>query len=233
MFNIFKGNTALENVQLKTDKFSKWSKTDKCNQSPCPMLNTLANYKLLPKENISSLNIKKALIDSECNILISSLLTVVFKLNFNKTKNLRKIGKHGVIEHDISLTREDYHLGDSITFNKKRFNKMKKFSSDGKNFTHNNMVKYFTYIKNQSEINNKQLKFNIMEFQKCLLEQSILFCLLNENNNSIPLKYLDYFLTKEKFPFKYGFKLTNRLNTFNLLKNYTKLLYRYFINSIY
>jgi hypothetical protein len=65
-----------------------------------------------------------------------------------------------------------------------------------------------------------------MEFQKCMLEQTILFCLLNENNDSIPLKYLEYFLTKEKFPFKYGFKLTNRLNTFNLLKNYTKLLYK-------
>jgi hypothetical protein len=50
MFNIFNKNTSLENVQFKTDKFSNWSKTDNCNQSPCPMLNTLANYKLLPKK---------------------------------------------------------------------------------------------------------------------------------------------------------------------------------------
>lgn len=214
----------------KPNKFTNWSKTDKFNQTPCPMLNTLANYKLLPKNNISSSMIKKALIDSKCDFLISNLLSLVFKVNFNTTKNLREIGKHGVIEHDISLTRDDYNLGDSITFNKKRFNKMKKFSSDGKNFTHNNMVKYFTYIKTQSEINNKQLTFNMMEFQKCLLEQTILFCLLNENDDSIPLKYLEYFFTKEKFPFKYGFKLTNRLNSFNLLKTYTKLLSAYFLN---
>ena len=62
-----------------------------------------------------------------------------------------------------------------------------------------------------------------------MLEKTILFCLLNENNGSIPLKYLEYFLTKEKFPFKYGFKLTNRLNTFNLLKNYTKLIFKYIL----
>ncbi len=48
-----------ENVPFKTEKFSNWYKTDKYNQSPCPMLNTLANYKILPKENISSSNIKK------------------------------------------------------------------------------------------------------------------------------------------------------------------------------
>jgi hypothetical protein len=216
----------------KPVKFTNWSKTDKFNLSPCPMFNTLANYKLLPKENITNSMIKKAFNDVEADFLVANVGSLIFKLSFDIAKNLRATGEHGVIEHDISLTREDYNIGNSINFNKKRFNKMVKFSSDGKNFTISDIVKYFKYNKKQSEINNKQLTFKFTVFMSIFMEYAILFCLLDDNNGSIPLKYLKYFFTKEKFPFKYGFKLKNRLTILRFIKYFSIFFYEFFLSIL-
>ena len=199
------------------DSFGKWSKTDVNNASPCPMLNTLKNYGILPGNNIPSKTVYDGLIKIGCDTFISDTLTSVFQNNFENAKNLTVLGNHNVIEHDVSLTREDAHLGDHIHYSKKRLKKMMSYSSDGKYLTLKELAEYFKYQKQYSLSNNEQYVWNMNQKNISLVEQSILFLLLRDHTGNIPLKWLEYFITKEKLPFKYGFEL-RPITTFGLIR---------------
>ena len=57
--------------------------------------------------------------------LTSFLLTNSVHKTLNKDNlplTVKSLQKHNVIEHDASISRKDYHLGDNVQFNKKRGN---------------------------------------------------------------------------------------------------------------
>ena len=204
---------------------NKWSPTDPNNQSPCPMLNTLANYGILPKKNITSKSIKTALEKLRCvdNFIVLGL-TNVFEKDFTGfTKTLLDIGKHGIIEHDVSLTRKDYNIGDSIHFNKKRFCKMKSFSKDGKYLTLTELAKYAVYQRKQSEKKNSKINFGNDQMIASIAEQSVLYLLFRDHTDKIRIDWIDCFFTKEKLPFKQGFILNHQLNIFDVIQTIMKL----------
>lgn len=206
-------------------KENRWTPTDKKNQTPCPMLNTLSNYGILPKKNITTKSIQTALQKLNCcDALIILLLTNVFETNFTGfTKNLIDIGKHGIIEHDVSLTRKDYNNGDSIHFNKKRFKKMKSFSKDGKYLMLEELAQYAVYQQKHSEKTNDRLKFGMNQMTASISEQSVLYLLFRDDTDKIRLDWIEYFFTKEKLPFKKGFVLHHQLNTIDIIQTVPKL----------
>ena len=202
--------------KTEKDEFENWVETDINNMSPCPMLNTLKNYGLLPNKNISSMIVYDALKKIKCDEFISYNLASIFKTNYSLAKDFNDIGKHNLIEHDVSMTREDDNLGDHIHFSKQRLNKMMSYSTDKKYLKLNELAEYFKYQKQQSEINNKELLFGNKQKFMSLAEQSVLCVLLRDNTGHIPLKWLEYFLTKEKLPFKHGFELKS-LNILDII----------------
>ncbi|KAJ7893575.1 Cloroperoxidase [Mycena leptocephala] len=95
-------------------------------RSPCPGLNTLANHGYLPRDgrNISIPMMLTAAKDA-FNIGPSAILhSAKFGLLSGDdpiTLNLDALKLHNLIEHDASLSRGDFNLGDNLHFNETIF----------------------------------------------------------------------------------------------------------------
>ncbi|KAK3995001.1 putative aromatic peroxygenase [Cladorrhinum sp. PSN332] len=101
--------------------FKKPSPTDR--RSPCPMVNALANHGYLPRDgkDISLAALIKGAKDG-INLAPDATILVGLKaLQASSTGNwlsfhLDDLNKHGVIEHDGSLSRQDARLGNNHAF---------------------------------------------------------------------------------------------------------------------
>lgn len=99
-------------------------------RGPCPMLNALANQGFLPRngQDIDENTTAKAL-DTALNIP-PEFGTLLHKAavrtnptgNVTNSFNLDHLGRHNLLEHDGSLSRQDAALGDNIAFNNTIFN---------------------------------------------------------------------------------------------------------------
>ncbi|RSM03387.1 hypothetical protein CDV31_010521 [Fusarium ambrosium] len=90
-------------------------------RSPCPMVNSLANHGYLPHDglNISLPDLIVAFTDA-VNLDPAATTLVGQKAlttGDNVTFDLDNLNKHGVIEHDGSLSRTDIFFGDNHSFN--------------------------------------------------------------------------------------------------------------------
>ena len=160
----------------------------------CPMMNIFLAQKKISHTNISKTNIDTAL----QYIKLDPILIYMLKLLFPR-ENILSIH---TLEHELSLTRLDAADGNPILFNKARYNLMKSFSSDNKYISLDELVNYMNYLR----IQNKYY-IPIKTTNACIVEASILYVLLRDTNNKMPLKWLDCFYIKEKLPFKYGYKI--------------------------
>ncbi|KAK7956986.1 uncharacterized protein PG986_006208 [Apiospora aurea] len=96
-------------------------------RSPCPMLNSLANSGYIARNglNISVSDFSTALLevtnlDPAATKLVTAVGIKASTTGYADTLNLDDLDKHGVIEHDASLSRADWQNGDgdSHAFNK-------------------------------------------------------------------------------------------------------------------
>ncbi|KAK6580916.1 hypothetical protein PZA11_006404 [Diplocarpon coronariae] len=104
--------------------WTRWEPAGKTDvRSPCPMINALANHSILPHDgkNITKPMMTDILTKS---INLGSGIATVFAaaaLKANPTPgavsfNLDQLAKHGLIEHDVSLSRNDIAFGDNFSF---------------------------------------------------------------------------------------------------------------------
>ncbi|CEJ60455.1 hypothetical protein PMG11_09028 [Penicillium brasilianum] len=97
-------------------------------RSPCPMLNALANHGILPHDgkNITQEQTINAL-KSSINLnedLAKTQFEAALMTNPNphaSTYSLDDLCSHGILEHDASLSRQDYYFGNDHTFNQAIF----------------------------------------------------------------------------------------------------------------
>ncbi|KAL2071271.1 hypothetical protein VTL71DRAFT_12506 [Oculimacula yallundae] len=100
--------------------------TAKDRRGPCPMVNTLANHGFLPHNGLN-ISLADLLVAFEKGVnLAPAATTLVGKKGLlasttgnNNTFNIDDLNKHGVIEHDGSLSRGDDAQGDNHSFNAK------------------------------------------------------------------------------------------------------------------
>ncbi|KAK7054392.1 hypothetical protein VNI00_003586 [Paramarasmius palmivorus] len=95
-------------------------------RSPCPGLNTLANHGFLPRDgrNITIPMILQAGLDGynlESNTIMAASKLGLLTSDDPITMSLDRLSAHGVIEHDSSVSREDFAIGDHINFNETIF----------------------------------------------------------------------------------------------------------------
>ena len=217
---------------------SRWQKSDKRNITPCPVLNMLANYKLLPKDHITSKDLKRALENIGCdNILQYILVDIGTKDFYVKDQQfpiiplLCDIGKHGKIEHDCSLSRKDIHLGNHIRFNNIRFSRLKKFTK--KRTTHislKEMVQYRIYVENESFKTNPKLEFGPKEYLTAILELSAVYLLLCDESGDIRLDWMDDLFKNEKLPFSKGYTIRN-ISTSRMIEVMSEIMSYYIIEQ--
>ncbi|RGP70935.1 hypothetical protein FSPOR_3622 [Fusarium sporotrichioides] len=117
LFNLlFLCSTAV--AQLHSASSNDWHPPSEYDRrSPCPMVNSLANHGYLPRDglNISLDGLIEAFTDA-IN-LDPAATTLVGKKALETgngvTFNLDDLAKHGVIEHDGSLSRDDVYFSDN------------------------------------------------------------------------------------------------------------------------
>lgn len=88
------------------------------------MLNALANHGFLPRNGLDiSEDVILAAFNESLNVYNSILLQAIdtamttSTTGNSSTFNLADTVKHDVIEHDASLSRQDYYFGDNLHFN--------------------------------------------------------------------------------------------------------------------
>ena len=174
----------LKSSKLKSSKL-KSSKLKSSKKTPCPVINALINIGYLdPNDEWKKEQVQNALKKIKMSGLTSFLLTNSVH-NTLKNQNLpftvKSLQKHNVIEHDASISREDYHFGDHILFNKKRFNLIYKYFKNKKKITLKEFTEYRYHLYKKSHKENENIVFGSRQYSSTLAETCAIFILLSHD----------------------------------------------------
>ncbi|KAF5368728.1 hypothetical protein D9757_010429 [Collybiopsis confluens] len=116
---------ARADIDWNLHKFQAPGSSD--SRGPCPGLNTLANHGFLPRngKNVTAQLILDAINDGfnfrPINVNVAAAKVAVLTTDDPNFVTLEETGLYGSIEHDASLSRQDFHQGDGIHFNETIF----------------------------------------------------------------------------------------------------------------
>ncbi|KAF2488826.1 Cloroperoxidase [Lophium mytilinum] len=206
--------------------WTKWEPAgDGDVRSPCPMINALANHHVLPHngKKITKEMAITALVDA---IKLDSKIATVFA-GYAVTANpdsaahsfdLDMVDKHGLIEHDVSLSRSDYALGDNHTFDKGVWERVMS-TYEGKTETDFATVSEARYgrvlaAKKAHEEAQKTFEYGIKEFVLSYGESALFLGILGDpKEGKIPVEYLRVLFEQERLPFNEGWRPNEKVVT--------------------
>jgi hypothetical protein len=225
-----KKHTTCPFSKLKSSKL-KSSKLKNPKKTPCPVINALINMDYLdPNDEWKKEEVQNALKKIKMSGLTSFLLTNSIH-NTLKKQNLpftvKSLQKHNVIEHDASISREDYHLGDNIMFNKKRFNLIYKYFNNQKKITLKEFTEYRYHLYKKSRKENNDFIFGSKEYSSTLAETCAIFILLS-HDGYLHLHKLQKVFEEETLD---NVKI-NSINAVNFSINFLKCVNYWMIASI-
>ncbi|KAF3935891.1 Chloroperoxidase [Dactylellina cionopaga] len=124
--------------------------------------------------------------------------------------NLDQLSRHGAIEHDVSLTRNDFEQGDNTSIQPHLVEQLLKASSDGNVLT----ISDFAHLRNvrlaQQRKDNPKLKFDTREAILAFGEVALIMCVwgvsMSGGYDKAPCKYVEVLFKEERFPFQEGWK---------------------------
>jgi len=189
--------------------FSKWQSAGEDDvRSPCPMLNALANHSLLPhngrgitKAMIQDATSKVAAVDPAriAGIFDSALPAIP---DGSGTLDLDHLAKHGVIEHNASLSRNDLAItGDCHHFDKTIWQTVLDTIGERKSVDYVTAGKIrnlrFVQSKNAHVAAHKSFDYGIKDLFIGYVEMAVIFKVLaNPETQQVPVKYLRPFIGK-------------------------------------
>jgi hypothetical protein len=235
-FSKLKSTTKLKSTKLKSTKL-KNSKNSK--KTPCPIVNALINAgELDPNREWTMKEVGNVLTE---NKLTSDMFSKVFAflvsfpnlLSFPPTfkplsLSVKTLQQHNTaIEHDVSISREDYNLGDHIHYSDKRFKLIYKYFKDQKSITLKELIEYVHYLYKKSKKENSKFNFKLKQWFSVLVEIVIIFTLLSENDH-LNLKKLEKVFKKESLE---GVKI-NTITTVNYNINIIKAIHFWTIATV-
>lgn len=190
-------------MTTNTTDWSKWEapKTGDV-RSPCPLINALSNHHVLPHDGkgitkemavnalISAINLDKGI----CNVFAAGALTTNPNAGAHSF-DLDHLAKHGTIEHDVSLSRNDIALGSNTTFDKTIWDGVLKSYGDATttDFHSASKARYdrFLATKKAHEAAGKPYQYGIKEFILSYGETALLLGILGDpKDGKIPIQYL-------------------------------------------
>ncbi|KAJ3320140.1 hypothetical protein HDU76_000361 [Blyttiomyces sp. JEL0837] len=171
---------------------------------------------------MSSDDIKSALNTLQCGDLIQTIFasggTGLGHKNAAGTQvvDLVELDKHGVIEHDSSLCRSDYNIGDNVHLNTTLLNQLKSFSTDGVYLTLKELAAFRkareadSLARNVDANGKSTYTFGLKEQFIAYGESSLLFLAMRVNDTDdapMRLDWIEYLFINERFPFELGWTL--------------------------
>ncbi|OLN96433.1 putative sterigmatocystin biosynthesis peroxidase stcC 1 [Colletotrichum chlorophyti] len=185
------------------------------NRSPCPFLNTLANHGYLPRDgkNISMTQFTTAFatalnFDENFVFGVAEPAFATSTTGNPKTVNLKDLEKHGVIEHDASLSRADVAVtGNANKFDAAVWNGVKAHFTgptvDVKTMAlaRSDRIKVAKSTNPSFQLTEKQVGLTLAEAALALGVMAGDF-----KNPQAPTQYINILFEQERFPFNEGFK---------------------------
>jgi hypothetical protein len=127
---------------------------------------------------------------------------------------------HNIIEHDASISREDYHIGDNVRFSHDRFQLIFKYFKNRKSITLKELIQYSHYLYKKSIKENDKVRLTSKQTNALLVENVNMFISLSKDGE-LNLKKLEKVFREESLE---GVE-TNVINTPNFSINFVKSLY--------
>jgi len=170
----------------------------------CPALQLLANMGIIKPSNITSVDLKRGLDllgfesgdDSPFVKLLMKLSSEHGTVSF-ETMNLHN-GPAG--ECDASLSRCDYHTGDSVRVNKERVRCMLACSSDKRHISLRDLV-HFQLQQVHESLAHESFRMSMVQFIAVrIFNIASLFVLLSDGDKGIPVKRIWPFFIHGRLP---------------------------------
>jgi hypothetical protein len=181
-------------------------------RSPCPMLNALANHGILPHngKGLTKEIVVKALttsvnLDSKIANTFASVALTSNPDHHTSSFDLNHLDKHNLIEHDVSLSRDDFAFGDNHSFAPDiwatylaTYGTSEKTSFDVASKARWGRV---MASKKKHEAQGKLFEYGIKEFILSYGETALIMAFMGDpKEGQIPIKYLKVFVGKSQFP---------------------------------
>ncbi|KAJ2982823.1 hypothetical protein NUW58_g6364 [Xylaria curta] len=211
----------------------------------CPMLNALANHGFLPRDgkNINENQTVNAL-NSALNLTpdFGRFLFTAGRLSNPKpnatTFDLNHLDRHGLFEHDGSLSRQDAYFGQWSRFNQTVWNWTKQYYH-GDTLDVQMVANSRAQRHMRSNLTNPEYGLTEVGYQFSVAENSALLSIIGDKvTQTCPLKYVDYLFVNERLPYEVGWKkpevpieLQDLIKTFRKIANaslqgYEQYLYK-------
>ncbi|KAF7723306.1 hypothetical protein EC973_002103 [Apophysomyces ossiformis] len=203
---------------MKTHPYERRFNGDDASRSPCPALNTLANHGLISR---NGRNVTFDELYTAVKLVglgpVSSYMTLAYVYyTFHKNRpsdsvmyslfkiadtiNLDELANHNVLEHDVSLSRNDLYVEPHNVINPvpARVALMTQFATNG-TFTAQNQYDYRKFRWLESLRDNPQLYYStflqLIAGTECVVLQEVL-----GRGKGMPVDHLQAFFLEERFP---------------------------------
>ncbi|KAH8651114.1 Chloroperoxidase [Xylariales sp. PMI_506] len=191
------------------------------SRSPCPMLNSLANHGYLPRNGLNiSQDMAIAAFNESVNfyndILLQALgaALTLSTTGYDTTFNLKDTVAHSVIEHDASLSRQDYYFGDDLTFNATVWANTTAFFKSGDVITLEEAALARAARIEQAEAINPTFYFPDALDQNSLIETSLYIAIYGDiDSGNATTSYVAALFVDERIPYTEGFVRSDEVIT--------------------
>ncbi|KAK7446345.1 hypothetical protein VKT23_014551 [Stygiomarasmius scandens] len=181
-------------------------------RGPCPGLNTLANHGYLPRDgrNINVTTILDAGFNGyhmQPGVLELAAKVSLLTSNDPFTFTLDDIKLHGNIEHDASISRVDFALGDNARFNETVFTTLAESNpgDDHYNTTSAGQVQYLRLADSQAK--NPNVTNTDKEFFIRSVESAFYLSVMGDPLTGVaPKEFVNIFFREERLPIAEGWK---------------------------
>jgi len=193
-------------------------------RSPCPMINALANHHILPHTG-KAITKPMAIAALTQAINLDPKVASVFAagaLSSNPDHaaaafDLDMVAKHGLIEHDVSLSRGDFALGDNHNFNPQIWAKVVGTYEglEKTDFASVSKARYERVLASKKEFEEKgkggEWLYGIKEFVLSYGESALFLGILGDpKEGQIPVEWLKVLFEQERLPFNEGWRPNER-----------------------
>ncbi|KAF2399119.1 Cloroperoxidase [Trichodelitschia bisporula] len=200
--------------------YTKWQAPGEGDvRSPCPMINALANHSILPHngKGITKEMAVKALgaaihLDSNIASIFAAGGVAANPDHSAHTFDLNHVNKHNWIEHDCSLSRDDFAFGDNWHFNKEVFDSVMAHygTAEKTDFAHASKARYLR-IQASKEAHKRAGKEFTYGIKECIMSygETALYLNLLGKDGVAPLKWVRIFFgspEEERLPFAEGWR---------------------------
>jgi len=199
-------------------------------RSPCPGLNTLANHGYLPRDgrNLSIPMMLQAAIDGfnvGADAIIQAAKFGLLSGDAPTTLNLDALKLHNLIEHDASVSRGDFALGDNLHFNETIFTTLANANPglDYYNATSAGQVQHDRLAI--SLATNPNITNTPKEFLLRTRESGLYLTVMgNPLTGVAPKEFVQIFFREERLPIEEGWKRANTTITAETLNSIENII---------